>query len=130
MSFPKTEIRRGLANLLWRQMEPINKLGKFKELYADTKLSFLYNLTDQRYAALINIDNGTLEVKHIDKNEENLDDFNVDGSMECTTSLFFDFGSGKISKLGALGKMITGKLKVRGTKQMQELQNIMGLLTE
>jgi putative sterol carrier protein len=111
-------------------MEPINKLGSFKELYADTKLSFLYNLTDQRFAALINVDDGTLELKHIDKNEEDLKNFNVDGGMECSTRLFFDFSGGKISKLGALGKMITGKLKVRGTKQMKELQNIMALLTD
>lgn len=128
--FPKTKIRKGLANLLWRQMEPINKNDKFKELYANTKLAFLYNLTNQRYAALITVDNGSLDVKHIDKKEENIEDYEVDAAMKCSTELFFDFGSGNISKLALLGKMITGKLKISGMKKMQELQKIMALLAE
>ena len=128
--FPKTEMRKGLANLLWRQFEPINKNEKFKKLYADTKLAFMYNLTDQRFAALITVDKGSLNITHIDKEDENLEDYEVDAAMKCSTELFFDFGAGKISKLALLGKMITGKLKISGAKKMQELQKIMALLAE
>ena len=123
-------MRKGLANLLWRQFEPINKNEKFKKLYADTKLAFMYNLTDQRFAALITVDKGSLNITHIDKEDENLEDYEVDAAMKCSTELFFDFGAGKISKLGLLGKMITGKLKISGPKKMQELQKIMALLAE
>jgi len=126
----KTKVRRGLANLMWMQMAPINKNAKFKELYADKKMAFLYDLTDQRYATLISVENGSLEVKHIDKTKENLEDYEVDAAMKCSTELFFDFGLGKISKIGIVGKMITRKLKISGMKKMQELQKIMALLAE
>ena len=128
MSLQKVEVRRGLAGLLWKQMEPINRIDKFKELYKDTKLSILYNLTDQRYGALITIDKGKLDVKHVKNDKETLKNLKVDASLACTAELFFDFSGGKLSKMAALIKMLTGKLKIKGMKQMQELGKIMALL--
>jgi uroporphyrinogen-III decarboxylase/putative sterol carrier protein len=124
----KVEVRRGLAGLLWKQMEPINRNAKFKELYKDTKLSILYNLTDQSYGALITVDNGKLDVKHVKNDKETLQNLKVDASMACSAELFFDFGAGKLSKMAAMVKMLTGKLKIKGMKQMQELGKIMALL--
>jgi uroporphyrinogen-III decarboxylase len=121
------EERCGLAGLLWQQLGSVNKNEKFKEEYADAKMSFLYHLTDQRYSALITVENGTLDVKHIENEETDIESIEVDGSISCTASLFFDFTGGKISKLGMLIKMLTGKLKVKGAKKMQELANIMAL---
>jgi hypothetical protein len=121
------EERCGLAGLLWQQMGPINKKEKFKEEYADAKMSFLYNLTDQKYSALIKIENGTLDVRHIDNNSDKIKNIEVDGSIACTASLFFDFTGGNISKAAMLIKMLTGKLKVKGMKNMQELAKIMAL---
>ncbi len=126
-AMPKVEVRNGLAGLLWAQMEHINHNLKFKELHKDTKMSILYNLTDQKYGALITIDKGKINVKHVNKDKETLKGLTVDASMACTTELFFDFGSGKISKLAILGKMLTGKLKIKGAKQMQEFGKIMAL---
>jgi len=124
----KEEERRGLAGLLWQQMGAINDNNKFKEQYADAKMSFLYNLTDQRYGALIKVENGRLEVEHVRNDEETLKNLEVDGSLACPAGLFFDFTSGKLSKFGGLVKMITGKLKVKGMKKMQELGKIMALM--
>ena len=121
------EERCGLAGLLWQQMGKVNQNRKFQEEYADAKMSFLYNLTDQRYSALITIENGTLIVKHVDNEKDNVKNIEVDGSIACTASLFFDFTGGKISKVGMLLKMLTGKLKVKGAKKMQELAKIMAL---
>ena len=90
-------------------------------------MSFLYKLTDQRYSALIIIENGTLDVQNIETDSDALDNIEVDGSIACTASLFFDFTGGKISKFGMLMKMLTGKLKVKGAKKMQELAKIMAL---
>ena len=126
---PKEEERRGLAGLLWQQMSAINNNSKFKEQYADTKMSFLYNLTDQRYAALITIENGNLDVKGIRNDKETLKELEVDGMLACPAGLFFDFSSGKLSKAASLLKMLTGKLKVKGMKKMQELAKIMALLS-
>lgn len=128
MAFPKQKVRRGLAGLLWQQMGAINNKTKFKELYKDKKFKFLYNLTDQRYGAIITVENSKLEVEHIKNDKETLKDLEVDASLACPAGLFFDFSSGKISKISLLLKMITGKLKIHGMKKMKELQNIMALL--
>jgi putative sterol carrier protein len=127
---PKEPERKGIAGLLWQQMGAINNSKKFKEQYKDAKMSFLYNLTDQRYSALITIENGTLDVKQIKSDKETIKSLKVDGLLACTAELFFDFSAGKLSKGAALGKMLTGKLKVKGAKKMQELAKIMALLKE
>ncbi|MFW9820068.1 MAG: uroporphyrinogen decarboxylase family protein, partial [Candidatus Thorarchaeota archaeon] len=88
---PEEKERRGLAGLLWQQMGKINDNAKFKELYADAKMSFLYNLTDQRYGALIRVENGRLEVDHVRNDEETLKNLKVDGLLSCPAGLFFDF---------------------------------------
>ena len=119
------EERCGLAGLLWQQMGKVNQNNKFKEDYADAKMSFLYNLTDQRYSALITIENGTLDVKHIENEGNAIENIEADASIACSASLFFDFTGGKISKVGMLIKMLTGKLKVKGAKKMKELAKIM-----
>ncbi len=127
--FPKTEVRRGLAGLLWQQMEPINNIEEFKEKYKDKTLKILYNLTDQKYGALITVENGKLDVKHIRNDKETLENLEVDASMVCTAELFFDFSSGNISKISALFKMLTRKLKISGMKKMKELGEIIALLS-
>lgn len=125
---PKEPERRGLAGLLWQQMGKINDNTKFKEQYANAKMSFLYNLTDQRYGALIKVENGRLDVEHVRNDEETLENLEVDGLLACPAGLFFDFTGGNISKIAMIGKMLTGKLKVKGMKKMKELGNIMALL--
>lgn len=127
--FPKVKVRRGLAGLLWQQMEPINNIEDFKEKYKDKTLKILYNLTDQKYGALITVENGKLDVKHIRNDKETLENLEVDASMACTAELFFDFSSGNISKISALFKMLTRKLKISGMKKMKELGEIMALLS-
>jgi len=124
----KEEVRIGLAGLLWQQMGAINDNKEFKEQYADAKMSFLYNLTDQKYGALIKVENGRLDVEHVRNDEETLKNLEVDASLACPAGLFFDFTGGKISKISMLFKMLTGKLKVKGMKKMQELGKIMALM--
>ncbi len=122
MSYPKTQVRRGLANLMWKQMEGLNYSEKFKEKFKDAHYEFLYNLTDQRYAALIIIDKGTVDVKSIRNDKETLSSLNLDGSLAARAELFFNFSSGKMSKLAMLISMLTGKVKIKGMKKMQVLQ--------
>ena len=126
---PQEEERKGLAGLLWQQMAAINTSSKFKEQYADAKMSFLYNLTDQKYAALITIENGKLDVKNVRNDKEELNKLEVDAKIACPAGLFFDFSAGKLSKGAALVKMLTGKLKIKGMNKMKELEKIMALLS-
>lgn len=128
MAFPTVKIRRGLAGLLWQQMKAVNSVPKFKELYKDKSLKILYNLTDQKYGALITIENGELDIEHIITKEENLEDLEVDASLTCPGGVFFDFSNGDLSKLKMIWYMIIGKIKIKGMKKMQELEKIMSLL--
>ena len=125
--FSKVEVKKGLAGLLWQQMEPINNIEEFKEKYKDKTLKILYNLTDQKYGALITVVNGKLDVKHIRNDKETLESLEVDASMACTAELFFDFAN--MFKISALFKMLTRKLKISGMKKMKELGEIMALLS-
>ncbi|MFX1408499.1 MAG: uroporphyrinogen decarboxylase family protein [Promethearchaeota archaeon] len=125
--FSKTEVRKGLAGLLWQQMEPVNTIKEFKENYKDKTLKILYNLTDQKYGALITVENGKLDVKHVLTDRETLENLEVDASMACTAELFFNFGS--MSKISALFKMFTGKLKLKNAKKMKEFGEIMAYVS-
>jgi len=128
MTFPTVKVRRGLAGVLWQQMKAINAVPKFKESYADKSLKFLYNLTDQKYGALITVENGELNVEHIETTEENLEDLEVDASLTCPGGVFFDFSSGNLSTLKMIWYMIIRKIKIKGMKKMQELEKIMSLM--
>ena len=128
MSLPKVEVRRGLAGLLWQQMAPVNQVPKFKELYKDKSFSILYRLTDQPYCALITVQNGTLDIKHVKNDKESVAKLHPNASMTCSTELFFAVSGNKLYQGAMFGKMLTGKLKIKGAKQMQELAKIMALL--
>ena len=64
-------------------------------------------------------------MKHIENEGNAIENIEADASIACSASLFFDFTGGKISKVGMLIKMLTGKLKVKGAKKMKELAKIM-----
>ncbi|KKM85319.1 hypothetical protein LCGC14_1290290 [marine sediment metagenome] len=64
---------RGFANIVSKQFEHLNENEKFKEKYRDTELKLLLNAKNGKYAALLVIDKGTIQVEGI-KNQpkENL----------------------------------------------------------
>ena len=122
---------RGFAGVISSQLEPLNGIEKFKSKYKDTELKILLNATDGRYAALINISKGVIDVEGIpnkDRNDLKKDVLGWEGKLETTTPLFLDLAMGKLSTLGVLGKIITRKIKLKGMKKVLVLLDLFAIL--
>jgi len=121
---------RGFAKIISQQFEPLNDNEKFKKKFKDTDLKILLNATDGRYAALIKIKDGHVEVDGIKNNEkENLkkDALGWDGKLATTTELFLKIAAGKLSTLSMLGKIITRKIKIKGISKVLVLTELFDL---
>ncbi|MFX0001068.1 MAG: hypothetical protein ACFE88_13225 [Candidatus Hermodarchaeota archaeon] len=121
----------GFASIVAKQVEPLNKLEKFKEKFKDTQVKVLLNAKDGKWAALLIIDKGKIYVEGI-KNEpkENIKKKNAgwDGLLQTTTPMFLEIlGSDKLSMSKVIRKILTGKVKIRGIKQVLVLLQLFDL---
>jgi len=134
MTEEKKKKPRGFAGVIYTQMMPLNEKEKFREKYKDTSIKLLLNATDGKYAALIDINNGVLEVQGVsnkEKDEIKKEILGWDGKLETTTQIFLDFGMGKISTGSFLVKwLITRKIKMKGMKNVMVLLDLFAILDE
>lgn len=134
MSEEKKKKPRGFAGVIYTQMMPLNEKEKFRQKYKDSSLKLLLNVTDSKYAALISINNGLLDVEGVsNKQKEDLkkDVLGWDGKLETTTQIFLDIGMGKISTASFLVKwLITRKIKMKGMKNVMILLDLFTILDE
>lgn len=112
----------GFANIVAKQVEPLNDNEKFKEKFKDTELKILLNAKDGKWAALLIIDKGKIHVEGI-KNEpkENIKKENAgwQGLLETTTPMFLELlGSDKVSMGKVIRKILTRKIKIKGYKKV------------
>ena len=125
---------RGFAGVIYTQLMPLNEKEKFREKYKDSSLKLLLNATDGKYAALISINDGVLDVEGIsNKQKEDLkkDILGWDGKLEMTTQLFLDFAMGKIGTGSFLVKwLITRKIKMKEMKNVMMLIDLFAILDE
>lgn len=124
---------RGFAKIIAENLEPLNEKEKFAKKFKDIDLRILLNANDGRYAALIKIKNGTLEVDGIkNKPKENLSKENVnwDGYLGTSTQTFFDIAMGNISTLGMIWKIITRKIKIKKIKNVLILTELFSILEQ
>ncbi|MHA1660313.1 MAG: hypothetical protein ACTSUT_14470 [Promethearchaeota archaeon] len=127
----KKKKARGFAGVIAKNLEPLNSNEKFKEKYKDTKLKLLLNAKDGRWAALIIIDNGILNIEGVKNSpKENISKkaLGWEGLLETSTPLFLDIASGKLSTGGMLIKIITRKIKIKGMKKVAVLSELFALL--
>lgn len=134
MTEEKKKKPRGFAGVIYTQMMPLNEKETFREKYKDTSMKLLLNATDGKYAALIVIDNGALEVEGVsnkEKDEIKKEVLGWDGKLETTTQIFLDFGMGKITTGSFLVKwLITRKIKMKGMKNVMALLDLFAILDE
>ena len=123
MNEEKKRLRpRGFANIVSKQIQPLNENEKFKERFSNTKLKILLNAKDGKWAALLIIDKGKIYVEGI-KNQpkENIKKKNAgwDGLLQTTTPMFLELlGSDKVSMGKVIRKILIGKIKIRGIKHV------------
>lgn len=128
MSIKKVKVRRGLAGLLWQFIEPLNFNEEFKQKFHDTRLFILMNPNDQKWAALIKIQNGTIDIDGIRNDIESLKEEKFDSLFEAPAGTFLNLFNEGLSTGTLLKKWITGKVKLRGLRKMMALKAIFELL--
>lgn len=131
MSEEKKKKLRGLAGIVSKQVEPLNENLKFKEKFKDTEVKVLINAKDGKYAALLVIDKGTIHVEGFKNNpKKNLKKKVIgwDGFLQADTNTFLSLlGSEDISLGKVIGKILTGRLKIRGIKHVLVLLQLFSL---
>lgn len=122
MTEEKKKRLKGFAGVVAKQVEPLNSIEKFKEDFKDTELKILLNAKDGKYAALLVIDKGKAYVEGIEnKPKENIKKKVVgwDGLLQAKTQIFVDLLGGEDISMGSIvGKILTGKIKIRGIKKV------------
>jgi len=132
MSEEKKKRLRGLAGIVSKLIEPLHKSEKFKEKFKDTELKVLLNAKDGKYAALLVIDKGTILVEGIKNNpKKNLKKKVVgwDGLLQSKTAIFVEIlqSNDRISVRKVVGKILTGRIKIRGIKHVLVLLQLFKL---
>lgn len=127
----KRKRRGGLSVMLWRQLEPLNSIEVFKEQFKNVKKTILLNATDQKWAAILKIDHGSLDVESVD-NSLNLEKLFIvkswDAMFKTTSKIFLEVVTGKISKWGMIWKVLTGKIEIKNAKDLRILQTLNEIL--
>lgn len=131
MSDEKKKRIRGLAGIVSKLVEPLNENEKFKEKFKDIEKKVLLNAKDGKYAALLVIDKGTIYVEGMKNNpKKNLKKKVVgwDGLLQTKTSTFLEIlESNEISLGKIVGKILTGRIKIRGIKHVLVLLQLFSL---
>ncbi|MHA2037982.1 MAG: hypothetical protein ACW98X_16215 [Promethearchaeota archaeon] len=122
MSEEKKKKLRGFAGIVSRLVHPLNENEKFKEKFKDTDVKVLLNAKDGKYAALLVINNGKIHIEGMKNNpKKNLKKKVVgwDGLLQANTSTFLEILDGDDISLGkVIGKILTGRIKIRGIKKV------------
>ncbi len=129
---PKKKRLRGLAGILWNFFKNLNDNEYFKKKFEDTNVKLLLNATDGRDAGLIIIDKGTIDIESVpnkDKNELKKKKLGWNGKLETDTKTFMDIAMNKLSLGGIVKKVISRKVKIRGTRKLLILLKIFNILS-
>jgi hypothetical protein len=122
MTEEKKKRSKGFAGVVAKQVEPLNSNEKFKEDFKDTELKILLNAKDGKYAALLVIDKGRVYIEGIENSpKENIKKKIVgwDGLLQAKTQIFVDLLGGEDISMGSIvGKILTGRIKIRGIKNV------------
>jgi len=127
MSEEKPRRKKGIAGILWKEVEPLNSNEKFKKEFAETTVNVLINPKDQKWAALLKIDKGTIAVDDIKNDKETLKSVKYDALFEASTELFLKIFTEGLSTGALLKKWITRKIKLRGIRKLAIFGKLMAL---
>ncbi|MFX1470193.1 MAG: hypothetical protein ACFFB8_16200, partial [Promethearchaeota archaeon] len=107
--------------------ESLNTNVKFKEQFKDDSVKILLNPTDVEYAALIEVDKGTISVtgvKNTPKENVKKEKLGWDSYMKTTRQIFKEIGDGTLSGKDIRRKVLARKIKVKGLKHLASLSQM------
>lgn len=108
--------RRGFAGLLWNQLKILNNIEYFKTNYGQDKYQVLLIATDDKVAALVSVNNGTIDVDGIPNVKEEIKKLKYKGMLKCDTETFLSIAMGKMKTSGYI-KMVL-KRQIKGISTM------------
>ena len=124
---------KGFAILINSVLSPLNENSKFQEKFKNTKAKILLNAPNLKFAALIVIDHGSVNVKSIlNKPKANLKKKKIgwNAYLESDTQYFLTLATNQISKLGVVKMWVTRKIKIRGIRTLLLLLKVFKILIE
>ncbi len=127
MSEEKPKRMKGFAGIVWKLVEPLNTMEEFIEEFAEVEVKILVNPKDQKRAALIKIDKGTIDVEDVKNDKETLKSLKYDGLFEGPFNLLAKVFEEGLSTGTLLKKWITRKIKLRGLKKLTIFGKLMAL---
>ncbi|NVM18621.1 MAG: hypothetical protein HWN80_12970 [Candidatus Lokiarchaeota archaeon] len=122
----------GFASLMHNQfVRPLENSEKFKERYKDVNLQLFFNITDASHSAVLILKNGIIDIEgiaQVDKDELEKARNQCDAMVETDMKTFVTMND--MSMIKTLGKIISGKLKIKGGKHLKLLQELRVLAEE
>lgn len=124
---------RGFASLVNSVLVPLNENNKFQEKFRNTNAKILLNAPNLKFAALIVIDHGSVNVKSIpNKPKTNLKKKKIgwNAFLEMDTQTFLFLAMNRISMLKVAKMWVNRKIKIRGIRTLLLLLKMLRILTE
>ena len=122
---------RGFAGLIYSVMIPLNEKEEFKKKFAKSQEKILINASNLNYAALIIIDQGTVDVESIpNKPKENLEKKNAgwDAFLEMNAAVFLAFAMKRLSLPGMAKLILKREVRVKGLRKLLAMMQMMKIL--
>jgi hypothetical protein len=123
---------RGFAVLINSILTPLNENKKFQEKFGAIDIKILLNASNLKYAALIRINHGVIEVESIPNQPKvNLKKRKLgwNAYLEMDTQTFLAIAMNRLSLIGVAKKWLTHKVKMRGIRKLLILLKVFKFLT-
>ncbi len=132
MNVSPNENLEGFAALMHNQfVRPLKDSKKFKEKYKKTNVKLFFNIIDATHSAILILENGTINIKGIlRENEDEIEKAKKECDAKIETDMKTFIKIDDMSTLRTLKKIISGKLKIKGGKQLKLLQELRVLAEE
>jgi len=129
---PKKKLR-GFAGIISKFIFPLNESERFKRHFKDTSLRIMLNPIDQKIAAIIILDKGTIDVEAFRKKDvlEKIKkkDHNCGGLLSVTTQMLLELAMGKMGVGGLLKATLKSrKVKLKGKLKLMQLAKMFAIL--
>jgi len=120
---------KGFVKLLWQQLVPLNDNPKFEHKFRDEKLTFIINITDGDYAALIRIRDGKVDIESIKNGDkrymkELYKKYGCDGMLETELATLIEIAQGNLSTGDMLKEILKRKMRLKGIKKLRVLSEL------
>jgi hypothetical protein len=117
---------KGLAALMNGQLEPVNNMPKFKELFGSVDLKIILVATDMYPAALIHADHGVIKVSAVSQEDcKNWKKTGAQGLLQCTTAQLLAIYMGSLNPKNAWFKR---QIKIRGPINVQNFYSMINAI--